>query len=97
MEKYIITNNGEIVFTYAEAKELGISKATFFRIIRQLVEERGFIDVAERGYQQRQVNKFAISQRWKRYGTDQYEYVTIDRVQPRGMGFQPGNVKGKQF
>jgi len=34
-KEQIITNNGEIIFTYAEAKELGIkSSQTFYKVIR---------------------------------------------------------------
>jgi hypothetical protein len=88
MKDMIITNNGEIIFTYAEAEELGISKATFFRVLRELIENRGFIDVAKRGHYQGEPTKFAISDRWKRFGTDQYKRVKFERVLPRGMGFQ---------
>jgi hypothetical protein len=89
-----ITNNGQIIFTYAEAKELGISRKTFFRVLRELVEEKGFIDVTSQGYYQGEPTRFAISQRWKRYGTDSYERVQIGRVLPKGMGFQEGNIRG---
>ena len=45
-----ITNNGEIIFTYAEAMELGMkSSSTFNTVLRELVEDKGFIDIAEQG------------------------------------------------
>lgn len=90
-----ITNNGEIVFTYGEAKELGLSGGTFNRVLHELIEERGFIDVAEQGHYLKGPTKFAISERWKRYGTDEYKRCEIERTLPRGMGFQKGNVRGK--
>lgn len=70
----IITNQGEIVFTYSEAKELGIkSSRTFCRVIKELVEDKGFIDISEVGnWYLRQPTKFSISYRWKHYGTDGY-------------------------
>jgi len=38
--KMRITNNGEIIFTYAEAKELGMkSSSTFNTVLRELVED----------------------------------------------------------
>ena len=43
-----ILNNGQIVFTYAEAKEHGISESTFARTLRKFVE-LGFIDIATQG------------------------------------------------
>jgi hypothetical protein len=86
----IITNNGEIIFTYAEAKELGIrSSRTFNRVIRELVEDKGFIDLAEYGsWYGKQPNKFSISYRWRKYGTDEYEKIEIPRILPSGIGFQ---------
>lgn len=85
-----ITNNGEIIFTYAEAKELGIkSSQTFYRVIRELVEEKGFIDISESGnWFQKEPNRFAISYRWQRYGSSEYERVEIPRSLPRGLGFK---------
>jgi hypothetical protein len=90
LKHLIITNNGEIIFTYGEAKELGIkSPDTFFKVIRELVEDKGFIDVAESGHwYEKKPTKYSISQRWKRYGTSDYEKVEIPRALPKGKGFQ---------
>jgi hypothetical protein len=89
-----ITNNGEIIFTYAEAKELGIkSSQTFYRVIRELVKYKGFIDIAKFGnWYQKEPNRFAISYRWKRYGTPEYEEVEILRSLPKGLGFKKQNA-----
>jgi hypothetical protein len=89
-KEQIITNNGEIIFTYAEAKELGIrSSRTFNRVIRELVEDKGFIEIAEYGsWYGKQPNKFSISYRWRKYGTDEYEKIEIPRILPSGIGFQ---------
>jgi hypothetical protein len=86
----IITNNGEIVYTYAEAKELGIrSSRTFYCVIRELVEDKGFIDIEEYGsWYGKQPNKFAISFRWQKYGTAEYKKKEIPRILPSGIGFQ---------
>ena len=86
----LITNNGEIIFTYAEAKELGIkSSQTFYRVIRELVEEKGFIDIAESGnWYEKEPTRFAISFRWTRYGKSDYEKVEIPRMLPKGLGFK---------
>jgi hypothetical protein len=85
-----ITNNGEIKFTYGEAKELGIkSPDTFNKVIRELVKDKGFIDIAERGHwYEKKPTKFAISERWKRYGASDFEKVEISRILPKGKGFQ---------
>jgi hypothetical protein len=86
----VITNNGEIIFTYAEAVELGIkSSQTFYKVIRELVEDKGFIDISESGnWYQKEPNKFAISYRWQRYGSSEYERVEIPRNLPKGLGFK---------
>jgi hypothetical protein len=95
LHKYIITNNGEIIFTYSEAKELGIkSPRTFYKAIRELVEDKGFIDIAELGnWYEKKPTKFAISTRWKWYGTSDYKKVEIPRQLPKGLGFQKNKKK----
>jgi hypothetical protein len=94
MKNLVITNNGEIIFTYSEARELGIkSSETFNRVIRELVEDKGFIDIAELGnWYEKRPTKFAICERWKRYGTDDYESIKIPRVLPKGIGFKKQNA-----
>ena len=71
---YVVTNNGQIVFTFAEAKELGIkSSQTLWKSIQELVD-KGFIDIAEVGnWYLKQSNKYAISNRWKHYGTSAFK------------------------
>jgi len=89
----IITNNGQIVFTYAEAKELGIrSSQTFHKVIRELVEDKGFIDITEPGnWYQQQPSKYAISERWKKYGTSDFKRKEVPRGLPDGVGFKKQN------
>jgi len=95
LHRYIITNNGEIVFTYSEAKELGIkSERTFNKVLKQLVEDKGFIDIAEPGnWYEKRPTKFAISNRWKLYATPDYERVEMLRLLPKGLGFQKRKKK----
>ncbi len=90
LKHLVVTNNGEIIFTYGEAQELGIkSTQTFYRVIRELVRDKGFIDVAEPGnWYMKQPTKFAISERWKRYGTKDYQATDIPRLLPKGLGFK---------
>lgn len=90
VKRQVITNNGKIIFTYAEAKELGIrSSQTFHKVIKELVEEKGFVDIAQSGnWYEKESTRFAISYRWRRYGTPEYEKVEIPRTLPRGLGFK---------
>jgi len=93
LRRYDITNQGEITFTYPEAKELGIkSERTFLTVLRQLVEDKGFIDISEHGsWYQKRPTKFAISWRWKHYGTVDYKRARMPRQNPPGVGFKKGN------
>ena len=87
-EKWIIENNGEIVFPYAEAKEkFGITPPRFQRALDQLVEH-GFIDIVHSGGGMlRDISKYSISERWLSYGTDSFipQYRQKDT---RGLGFK---------
>ena len=90
-QAYVITNNGEIVFTYIEAKDKwGISRPRFKRAIEQLTD-RGFIDIRFRGTGlQGSKNLYAISERWKKYGTDSFE-PHKELAKHNNHGFQPGH------
>jgi len=65
--------NGQIEFTYEEAKkELGIDKKTFTRAIDELIL-KGFIDIVHQGGGLcRGKNLYSISDRWQLYGTDKF-------------------------
>ncbi len=67
--KVVVVNNGEIVFTYAEAKKkFGFYQSTFCRSISQLVE-LGFIDIAHAGGgRNKDYSKYSINERWRDYG-----------------------------
>jgi hypothetical protein len=94
MKDLVITNNREIIFTYREARELGIkSRSTFDRVIKELVK-LGFIEVADPGnYYQRKPTKFSIVNYWIDYGTSAFEAEPKKRMLPKGLGFQPKNKK----
>ena len=86
-----ISNNGEIVFPYAEAsKKFKICRSTFCRSIDQLVE-LGFIDIAHHGGGlMKDCSKYALSERWREYGKEGF----IQQSRPndtRGLGFTKSN------
>jgi hypothetical protein len=87
-----ILNNGELVFTYHEAKRLyGITAGRFRRAIDELIE-KGFLDIAETGMGlYKMATHYAISDRWRWWGTERFE--TAKRPEPsiRGCGFRKGN------
>ena len=87
-ERWVIKNNGNIVFPYAEAEnKFGITRPRFQRAIDQLVEH-GFIDIVHSGGGMlRDISKYAISTRWMDYGTSKF----IEKQRPkdtRGLGFK---------
>lgn len=75
-ENWSIDNNGELVFTYAEAKEkYSITATRFTRGIDDLLK-RGFVDVAATGRGvHRLTTHYAISNRWRNYGTPHFKQV----------------------
>ena len=86
-DSWQITNNGEIVFTYNEAEKLGFTRPKFKRALDQLIEY-GFIDIEYHGGgMMKDFSKYAISDRWKLFGTDEF----IKKIRPkdtRGLGFK---------
>lgn len=85
---YEITNNGELIFTYAEAeKKFKIPRSTFCRSISQLVE-LGFIDINHPGGgMMKDCSKYGISDRWRDYGKE--EFIKKSRQKDeRKLGFQ---------
>ena len=88
--RYIITNNGKIIFPYKEAFEnYGIKKSTFAKALDKLVEH-GFIDVCHSGGGiNGDCNLFAISDRWRKYGTE--KFVSKFRKKRNAFGFTTAN------
>ncbi|MEN8251510.1 MAG: hypothetical protein ABFS32_21475, partial [Bacteroidota bacterium] len=87
--QYKIINNGEIVFTYQEAqKRLGISVGTFRNCIDELIG-LGLINLNHPGSGGRKgdVSLYAISERWKKYGTYAFVKKTRSKDQREGRGF----------
>jgi hypothetical protein len=74
-------NNGGLAFTYAEATEhMGISSSQFNTVINKLIEV-GFIDKEHQGgIHKNDYNRYALSERWKGYGNDDFKEVEKKRV-----------------
>ena len=72
-EAWVCINNGEIIFTYREAKEkYDITFGAFSRAITELVET-GFLDITRPGIGYARVSTlYAVSDRWQDYGTEQF-------------------------
>lgn len=97
-KKWICINNGEIIFTYNEAKKLGYSADQFMNAKRELVEH-GFIDVnILGGLFDGDPAKFSISERWRKFGKDDFEFKTIlkDDRKDRGWRARWNKLKAKK-
>lgn len=88
MKKNKILNNGEIVYPFAEAKRKGIPAKTFNRN-RDVLIERGFIDVIHAGSGGRKgdMTLYAISDRWKKWGTDKFIHKKRPKDLRKGIGY----------
>jgi len=88
-KEWVIKNNAELIFTYAEAARRGFPPTTFARAIDQLVE-RGLIDIAKLGSGGRKhdATHYAISSRWEKFGTGEFEKATRPKDNREGRGFR---------
>ena len=90
-DRWLIKNNGEIIFTYTEAlKKLKMCRSTFCRSISQLVE-LGFVDIAHHGGgMMKDCSKYGISERWRDYGKE--EFIKKSRKKDnRKLGYTKDN------
>lgn len=72
--------NTGLVFTYAEAEELGISISSFHDTVKKLYET-GFIDIEHQGGGlAKDCSRYAVSNRWKYYGTPNFKPVTKRKI-----------------
>ena len=71
--EWVIKNNGEIVYTYAEAERKGISRNQFRDAIDELIAQ-GFLDINHLGSggHKGDVTTFFIDDRWPEFGTDRF-------------------------
>ena len=73
-DQWQIGNNGELVYTYLEAEEKGISRRNFRNAIDEL-QSKGLIDIARvgSGGRYKTTTLYTIDERWRDYGTDQFK------------------------
>ena len=89
-----VYKNGGLALTYAEADSMGIKNTTFYEAIMRLVEV-GFIDLEHHGGAYGQdYSRYAISERWRDYGTENFKEVEKKRSLQRGMDVR-SNVRRK--
>ena len=88
-----LLNNGELVFTYTEAKQkYKITAGRFRRAIDELVE-KGFLDIAKTGMGlYKMTTYYGISDRWRYWGTENFEPAKRPEPNIRGCGFRKDNL-----
>ena len=99
----IITNNGQITFTYAEArKKLNIANQTFQRGLDKLIGV-GFMDITrqgkggifENGKITGEATLFAVSERWIDFKTDLFIKKERTKDNRKGRGWSAYHAKKK--
>jgi len=94
--KVRIYHDEGLIFTYSEADEFGISRAQFHRILKLLVA-KGFIDVQHQGgCYGRDYSRYKLVDRWKKYGTPEFEEKTKKRVLQAGLDVQSRKAQKKE-
>jgi len=78
--KWYGDNTKNITLTYKEAKKIMAIK-TFIKA-RNILIERGFIDVTRRGGLEKQSMIYGLSNRWKKYGTKDFIKEDIKKILP---------------
>jgi len=88
IDEWVITNNGRIEYTYSEAQKLGLTSSRFQRAIDELIE-KGFIDIAHRGSGGVKGDKslYWIGERWRKYGTPEFESKVRPKDTRKGRGW----------
>ena len=84
-ERFRVTNNGQLVFTYREArKTYGLSMRIFGRALDQLISH-GFIDVDKTGGgMEGDCSLYGLSERWWTFGTPDF----VKRVRVKGRRWE---------
>lgn len=84
-KKWAGLDRANITFTHREAGEF-MSGDTFKKYRNELVKN-GFIDVVSRGGLWGKKAVFALSDRWKQWGTKDFKEVDMDRFFPKSSHF----------
>lgn len=94
--KYNGKNARRISITKEEA--LKIMSYKTFKESRNVLIERGFIDYIERGGLEKRASIYGLSERWKKYGTKDFDKKKIEDSLPKicKTGFKKGNNHGRQ-
>lgn len=79
--RYHGNNPRNIIFTEREAKMI-MNLKTFREDYKKLIK-LGFIDLVKRGGFYRESHIFGLSNRWRKYGTEDFKEVDIGKLFPK--------------
>ena len=105
-KKWIVENNGKIIFPYTEAEENGYSRKSFRNGIDEL-QSKGFLDITHQGKGggkplkgHADCSKYLLDDRWKQYGTPEFRPAKKPRQkdtrQGRGWALMMNDSKMKK-
>jgi hypothetical protein len=69
-----ITNNGDLVLTYAEAEKRDMNRNRFSNAIEDLIA-KGFLVVTRQGSGQGSPSTYLLTESWQSYGTEHFKPV----------------------
>jgi len=95
IKKYNGSNANEIELTFTEIKEKKIMSVNTFPKAREELIEKGLIDLVKRGTLWNESNIYRISNRWRKYGTKEFEKINIKEILP--PIFKTAFKKGHEF
>jgi hypothetical protein len=67
--RWSITNNGELVFTYAEAEKCDMSRKRFSKAIKDLIGN-GFLEVTRQGTDPGFPSTYMLTESWRSSGSE---------------------------
>jgi len=85
-KKRIVYTNDGFIFPYDEGRALGVKNTSFYKAIRRLIVDFGFLDLLHQGgwFQKHEKVKdysiYKLSDRWKSYGTPDFVKGDKQRV-----------------
>ncbi|MEA3487055.1 MAG: hypothetical protein U9R20_05300 [Thermodesulfobacteriota bacterium] len=98
--RWVISNNGEIVYPYSEAEKRGIGRREFRNAIDELIEE-GFLDITHQGSGGRSgdMTRYFIDDRWKDFGNASFRPAKNPHRKDsrKGRGWSAYHDKKKNF
>jgi hypothetical protein len=85
--EWVIRNNGELVYPYAEAEKKGVARREFRNAIDELME-KGFLDITHHGNggHAGDTTKYFLDDRWKAYGTPSFQPPKTPRPKDTRQG-----------